>query len=256
MSSKVVTVIGCGPAGLLAAHAAERMGAQVRVIGPAIPSKMSGALYLHGPIEGLTLPTPECEVAFRKMGTAAGYAQKLYGDPDAATSWDRFPDGSLHPAWNAQRVYELLWERWEGRLHTRSIKAEDLPDLRKESDLVICTAPMPAMCLKPEEHAFRSRPIYITEQQSWDSLRELESWVVYDGTPGNMAARTSLLWGNLAVEYPFPREGAVLASKPTGHTCDCHTGPGWLACGRLGAWNKDVLLTDAYEEVRDAVRDL
>src|SRR3546814_7896241 len=53
-----VLILGCGPAGLIAAHAAKRMDADFIVMSKARKSFMNGAQYLHAPIPGVSLAEP------------------------------------------------------------------------------------------------------------------------------------------------------------------------------------------------------
>ena len=52
---RIVYVIGCGPAGLAAAHAARGMGREVVIFAPKKMSALRGPLLLQQPIPGITL---------------------------------------------------------------------------------------------------------------------------------------------------------------------------------------------------------
>src|SRR5262245_15995908 len=82
-----VVVLGCGPAGLLAAHAASLYGCDVRILSIRQPSIISGAQFLHEHIPGVTGDI-DGHVLFMKAGTAGGYAKKVYGNSRIPTSWD------------------------------------------------------------------------------------------------------------------------------------------------------------------------
>lgn len=104
-----IAILGCGPAGLLVAHAAKQRGHGYEIFSKKRPSVLGGAQYLHRHIEGLTPPKPEAMVEFRHLGTQAGYASKIYDDPTFRTSWDQFDEG-IHEVWNLRSAYERLWE--------------------------------------------------------------------------------------------------------------------------------------------------
>ncbi|HEY7420289.1 MAG TPA: hypothetical protein VH593_34240, partial [Ktedonobacteraceae bacterium] len=80
-------VLGCGPAGLLAAHACSLNGADVRIFSLKRPSYISGAQYLHQAIPGLS-GAPDGDIMITKVGTREGYAKKVYGNANKATSWE------------------------------------------------------------------------------------------------------------------------------------------------------------------------
>ena len=54
-----VAVLGCGPAGLIAAWAAEQAGADVQIYSKKVQSIIPGSQYLHGPIPGVSSPYAE-----------------------------------------------------------------------------------------------------------------------------------------------------------------------------------------------------
>src|SRR5678809_864059 len=53
-----VLILGCGPSGLIAAHAAYNRGADFIVVSKARKSFMNGAQYLHAPIPGVSIKEP------------------------------------------------------------------------------------------------------------------------------------------------------------------------------------------------------
>src|SRR4051794_36471109 len=106
-----VAVLGCGPAGLLSAHAAILGGCDVLVYSIKQKSPMNGAQYLHSPIPELTSQDPDAIIRYAKVGTRAGYATKVYGHPEAPCSWDKFEEGP-RPAWSLSDSYEELWSRY------------------------------------------------------------------------------------------------------------------------------------------------
>src|SRR5215470_19138644 len=98
-----VAVLGCGPAGLMAAYACTVEGLTPHIYSKPNKSIIIGAQYLHLPIPNITLPEPEVEIKYVKVGTPEGYARKVYGNEAAPTSWDRFSEG-LHKGWGLREA--------------------------------------------------------------------------------------------------------------------------------------------------------
>ena len=62
-----VAVLGCGPAGLFACHAAVRGGAEVDVYSQKKRSEIGGAQYLHQHVPDVTGTEPEAMITFAQM---------------------------------------------------------------------------------------------------------------------------------------------------------------------------------------------
>jgi hypothetical protein len=115
----VVGIFGCGPAGLFAAQAVQDMGHQPVIISKKIKSKIYGAQFLHKPIPGLVNPKPQGYIKTYRLGTAAGYAERVYGNGTELTSWDRVPVDPVK-AWDLREAYDRAWEKFEGQISLRS----------------------------------------------------------------------------------------------------------------------------------------
>src|SRR5262245_4664497 len=108
-----VAIFGCGPSGLIAAHAAATLGHDVAIFSRKKFSKTFGAMYLHEPIHRVSPRDPEMEIRIIKFGSRQGYAANVYGDPNAEVSWDKFHNGSS-PGWDLAEAYRKLWALYEG----------------------------------------------------------------------------------------------------------------------------------------------
>lgn len=214
-------------------------------------SPWGGAQYLHREIPGVTAPTPDGYVRFIKVGTGRGYAQKVYGRPDAKVSWDLFEEGIV-PAWSMGKVYDTLWDRWEKQVtdfRLSPAKAEAIVD---EYDKVFCSIPLPVIC-RDESHRFDRKDVVLVP----DEAVPVHNTVVYNGQPTENWYRSSSLFGVGWTEYaadagPPPITGArEMGFKPISNTCDCH--PSIVRIGRFGRWERDVLIHHAWEEVGDAL---
>lgn len=244
-----VAIIGTGPAGMLAAEAAQQAGAKVTLITDGKPSMITGAQYLHMAIPGLTAPEPDGFVRFKYIGTEEEYAQKLYGRPDAPTSWGRYT--GLVPAWSLKTAYDTLRKNYEDRMMITQVEAGDIMDLVIAYDLVVNSAPRRIFC--QHNHVFASAPLWV----STDSVDPIEpNSVVYLGDPAP-CCRMSNIWGQRSFEYSQPWHGANKTYKPNGHACTCHGNyTNYLPVGRYGAWDRDQLTSDAFLAVTDALHKL
>lgn len=244
-----VAILGCGPAGLMAAHAAEQLGAGDVII-YSVPSKseIHGAQYLHEYIPGLTEAKPDGEVTFIKHGTRDGYAEKVYGRKDAPCSWDHF-NGGNYPAWQMDKVYDKLWEKWYDVIIHQIIGPEDIPLLLDENDIVISSIPKPQLCIRGCE--FLHKSVWIAPYNSLPH-DAADNVVLYNGDPLDHWYRASRLFGHDSTESVNPMEGAKPGIKPLSNKCVCWSGE-IAKVGRFGRWEKGVLVHDAYKDTMEAL---
>lgn len=260
--SEIVAILGAGPAGLLAAHAVALAG-RLPVIFSApnsegrdlaelykpMRSKIGAATYLHAPIPDLTTGKPDDQIRFEKIGTAAGYAKKVYGDRLHETSWDRF-EGS-HPAWALQPVYDELWARYFEQITPINIDAPMVAEFVDSFPLVISTIPPSAYC-QEKAHEFPSRPIWVID-------RALESvppqTILYDGRVGAVGDRyrSSRVFGHESTEFAQEVPGAHPGIKVQSTNCDCF--PEVVRAGRWGEWKPGVLVHHAFQKVFNGMFD-
>jgi hypothetical protein len=251
-----VVVLGCGPAGLLAAHAASLQGADVEIYSVKQPSIISGAQYFHREIPGLT-GAPDGFVTYMKTGTRDGYAKKVYGYESHPVSWDLWEDASV-PAWSMHRIYMALWDMYYDGIIDYEIKsATDIYMLeRLGADVYISSIPAPKFC--EGNHHFIHVPMWITDGIEKD-IQVPDNTIIYNGHPGVPWYRASNLFGHESMEFPIkpfrkPGDGAIRGMKPTAHNCDCH--PNWMRVGRFGQWKRGVLVHNAFEEVTHAMQQV
>jgi hypothetical protein len=209
------------------------------------PSRIGGAQFLHRHIPYLNTMEPEALAEFRHMGTAAGYAKKVYGDPFAETSWEAYPTG-LVPIWSMQKAYDLLFRRYRSHMIKREIDIAALYRL-KENWIFSCI-PAPALCEDHPRCQFVRQDVWIV-----DAPAAQEHTVVYNGYDGFSWYRYSSLFGNAFYEYPMPRTGSFKISKPLRTTCPGPDRPGLYRLGRYGAWEKKALIHHAYEKTLEVI---
>jgi hypothetical protein len=248
-----VAILGAGPAGLMAAYAAQEAEVEVDIFSKREVSHIGGAQYLHQAIPGLTDDEPDGMINYVKVGTKEGYAKKVYGSEDAPTSWDTFLEGE-HPAWSLNKVYaqlvNMFWERVIGvELKYRS----EISRLCEDYDLVICTVPAKALCYD-NTHQFKVQPIKLAPLSALTA-----NTILYQGKDNVTWYRTSNLFGERWTEWSMeqaPRISNAMVDgvKPLTTTCRCHTDhKNFVRAGRFGQWTKAVLTSDAYVLACDVI---
>jgi hypothetical protein len=245
-----VAIIGCGPAGLLAAHAVVRAGHTPAIYSDkAVPSPVYGGVYLHTAIPGLHDPAkPDGQVLFRKLGTAEGYAAKVYGTTRANTSWEVLGAGP-HPAWALAPAYEALWGLYGAGVMVQAVDAGVAATMAATFPVVLSSAPLPRLCAYL--HNFPERPVwYLDRTPGWVGWNVM----VYNGHMDQPWFRASAVFGHRLTEYPMQVPGARVGRKVLPTDCTCH--PRIIRIGRWGEWRPGVLLHHAYEQARIAAGGL
>jgi hypothetical protein len=248
-----VAILGCGPAGLLCAWAVEQAGLDVDILSAKTKSKIPGSQHLHGPVQGLTSPYPEGTIQFVRLGSARGYAQKVYGDPDRETGWDNYLQ--VYPSWNVIKAYDRLWDHFYDRIIDTVITPEQLDEITGVYDTgaIISTLPAQAICYRPQVHMFNGKPYYIKTLPTPEADRHHEI-VVYNGLLTDPWYRWSILGGLCSIEStkPFADTGAevIVGSKAIDNDCDCWAGA-VHRCGRWAEWRHGVTMYKAYLKAQE-----
>jgi hypothetical protein len=261
-----VAVLGSGPSGMVAVHAAAMAGADnIVVYTKRRKSTMFGAQYLHAPIPGvndtthkyLAQPRP---VRYVLRGTPESYRLKVYGP-----TWD----GTVSPedlaefqmAWDIRLTYEwLLNEYSDAFLDDIDLYPFMVKSISESYDLVISTIPAPILCT--EGHTFRSTDIWAAgeapERGVFIPYQAPQDTVVCDGTEDVSWYRLSNIFDRQTVEWsktflgerrpPIP--GVSEVRKPLTHNCTCF--PRVVRVGRYGAWQKGILVHHVYHAVMAA----
>jgi len=271
---KRIAVLGCGPSGLLAAHAAKKLGQDVTVLSVKERSPILGGQYLHIEIPGIT--GEASNVTYIKIGDTRGYSQKVYGKPDVPCF--RFPAGE-YPAWSLTEAYGNLWDIWSDKIEHCCVGPDDVEQLCGEYDLVLSTIPRDILCYR-SEHPFERQLIRVAQGGTLINPH-VENVVLYSGRPRDSWYRTSNLFGHHTTEWSEasiesvdntelfdlfdmpPNEDEARQEiwlmggfKPLRHGCDCHDEHDnlvWL--GRFGQWSHGVLVSDAFEQAQQAIKE-
>lgn len=252
MTPTQVAVLGCGPAGLLAAHACLLSGHEPRIISIKEKSKMPGTQYLHEPIPALTCQEPDGVVNYIKRGTQQGYAQKVYGSADAHCSWPKFHEGE-HKIWHMGKMYEQLWENFEDSIQDYVVGSATVTNLIDTYPLVISSLPLPKICANPH-HSFKNQTIWVSSKDDVDTVMDLPlngNTIIYDGTSERHWYRASMIFGKVAIETTkasMADQGWSYGHKPIRTDCECHVTPvgRFFRVGRFGQWRKGVLSHSAF----------
>lgn len=246
-----VAILGCGPAGLLAAHACHINGVHFDIYSKMRKSTLFGAQYLHQGIDGIT--GDPVEVEYILNGDPVDYREKVYG-----LKWDGEVSPETlttnHMAWDIRAAYDKLWHRYQDRIHDCVIS----PDFQEwdglaEYDKVISTIPRTVWREGSDQFEF-STVWAVGDAPELGVTAPFgpaqDNVVLCDGTRDVSWYRLSKIYGHTTIEWPEgrrpPVEGIAAVFKPLTTT---HAGrEGWAYLGRYGKWEKGVLSTDAFNE--------
>lgn len=258
-----VLVFGCGPAGLLAAHAAAQVpGNELFIISRKAKSALHGCQYLHEPIPGLQHTMDFQMVDYQLVGTPEQYADKVYGKTRPPSVSPQLYVGE-RPAWNLRDAYEELWARYERYIYDGELRAANIGNILGDlqPDIVFSAVPAPVLCLAGELHTFSS-------VQCWavGDAPELGQSVPFSCAPFTVRCdatrdtgyyRVANVFGRTTIEWPGyrpkpPLEDVVRFMKPLATNCDCW--PDIVRLGRYGQWRKGVLAHHAYAEAHNRLQ--
>lgn len=260
---KPVAVLGCGPAGLLAAHAVGLSGQPMSVFSVKRQSVLGGAQFLNGPVPMITEPEADFQITYRTRGDALSYRHKVYGTDDPTTNPDfvsmsNVHDGQQVPAWDLRQAYDRLWSQFEHSINDEAVTPGWLEANASQFRTIVSTVPLPTLCrsMAGEDvgtrHSFTVQSIHVSQGDDAGAAKALDdNTVLYNGDLEQAWYRASKINGVPSVEYsdrgrlpPIPN--LVGLNKPIRTTCDCW--PDVLKVGRFGKWQKGVLTYDAFVE--------
>jgi hypothetical protein len=251
-----IAVIGAGPAGLLAAHAVERMGHEPVIYAPAKKSDVLKAQCLWGEIPGLNVEP--LRLLVRKLGEGTRYAKRLYGQETAETSWDAITPGA-HTVWPLDKVYDELWLRYGGEITDGFLTKPALSEVLHNYPVVFCTAPLNHLCYD-EGHTFVGISTSIDRHRvdphvppqmvmnGTEVFREEDDWFRQTVSRGELVTEFSNWSG-----FIFRGESGL---KPVKTDCNCWQNEKKVGSrprqlhrlGRFGKWSKGVQNHQAFDE--------
>lgn len=257
MSDKTVTILGSGPAGLLAALAAEQKGYKPTIISKGEASPIGGAQYLHSHVPGLTSGVDPQMITYVKVGDMDGYARKAYGEPGAQVSWDTFVTGE-YPAWSLEAAYGELWARYGNEVQAAELTPADIDKFLIPGEPVFSSIPLPFICKDRTAHGFKSQEVVFTEED----YVKVPNMIVYNGRESDSWYRAACLFGHCSAEYHatmVPEHVQKMhftdvhtGVKPVSNECNCYTKyANFHKIGRFGQWRRGILSDHAYHDVQD-----
>lgn len=245
-----IAILGCGPAGLFAAHAASRLGHDITILSKPRKSFMRGAQYLHRPIPYVS--SAPFQIDYRLVGSVDGYREKVYGDMSDVLVSPETLTGFAN-AWDIRAAYDGVWELYGDKVEFWEADQNDLSEIVHDFDIVINTIPRKALCRNPE-HEFRSQKVWVTDfvkpVGAFGTTVMADNLVVCSGDPGDWWYRQSRIHGWENTEFPHDRKPSTKqvweVEKPIDTDCTCWTTV--VHAGRYGAWKKGVLSDSAFYE--------
>ena len=254
-------MLGAGPAGLIAAHAATTAGCAVIIASKIRKSEMFGAQYLHAPIPGMTDVAP-VEVRYALDGTPDEYRAKVYGKTSRVPVSPETLEKD-HTAWDIRRTYDNLWLRYGPDINGITLEEGDteLEEMIKAlaPDHVFSTVPAQILC-RNDDHAFYAEKVWAIgdapEKGIFCPIAVEANTIQCNGTGDVSWYRASNVFGYSTAEWSGSRppiEGLSRVTKPIRTDCDCH--PGITRLGRYGKWTKGVLSHEAYEDTLYELND-
>lgn len=254
-----VAILGAGPSGLIAAHAASMLGHETKVFSQYRKSEMFGCQYLHTPIAGLVGENDGQDVSYQLTGTTSQYRDKVYGPAFRGRVSPEDLVGE-HRAWNLRSAYDKLWHKWQDNIMDTDVRDEVfMEELLGYCDQVISTVPMPVLCTG--RHQFVAQEVWAIgdapERGVRVPYRAPEFTVLCNGDkePGwyraaNVFGYGTLEWPALKANSKPPISGVALVKKPTWTDCTCHADiETFNRVGRYGAWKKGKLVSDVWQDV-------
>jgi len=247
-------VLGCGPAGLFAAHEFIRHGWSVSIFSKEVRrSEMFGAQYLHAPILGLDGDDDPFTIDYQLKGSAISYKDKVYWRP--RTDIEVSPESLVgtHPAWDIRRAYYDAWSRYGALVERRHIDDIAVKHLTETGSLIVSSIPAMNLCIDRAAHQFQSQSVWAVgdapERGVTCPVQVPMNTVVCNGEGNPSWYRASNIQGYKTCEWPMatkpPLNNVALVTKPVKSTCVCF--PSVVRVGRYGTWTKGVLAHTAAE---------
>lgn len=248
-----VVILGCGPAGLMAAHACALDDTGFVIYSQKRKSHITGAQFLHQPLPGINDQNrPDAQIAFNKVGTKEGYARKVYGQTDAPVSWEHFDIG-LVPAWSLGATYDALWSMYADQVQHLTVGPQMARQMLDSHKLVVSAIPAPALC-STTIHQFHQKSIWVKEGGYASNLPA--NSIIYSGDERDAWYRASNLFGQASTEFSHPVSNSWRGFKPLRNSCGCHNDhkTPLLRVGRFGRWERGVLSHDGFFAVQRALQ--
>jgi hypothetical protein len=252
-----VAVIGCGPAGLAAAHAAVGLGADVRVFAPRIKTTQRGPLLIQRAIPGINTSHPDGTVHQKVIGgSILDYRYKLYGDVNIGINGDILKP--YYHAWRHREAYDRLWALYQDLIVPVMVLPHVLASMHEEYDLVVSTANAAHMCREDhvgeQSHKFSYATVYVTNGPSYPG--QPDNTILFNAGLEYPWVRSSRVFGVGTTEWLAEKapDDAIRVDKPISTDCNCY--PHVLRTGRFGKFKNEVWIDTAYWETYEALESM
>lgn len=267
-----VGILGCGPAGLAAAHAAAIAGYEPVIFSRKVKSELYGSQYLHAPIPGMT-SQPPLTVQYRLSGgTYAAYQAKVYGQTIPLVSEEesefRQTGHTYRDAWDIRQTYDALWSTYSpciqdlefGAFRNTSWVLHGMGYMAK----VYSTIPRKLLCLYPYTHEFAHTEVWAAGEApdlgiffDWAKTPAgtfVPETIIFHAGSDVPWYKTHNVFNHRSIEWPGhldkPSEYRISrVQKPLWTNCDCW--PQITKLGRYGAWDRSQLVNHAFSRVAD-----
>lgn len=258
-------ILGCGPTGLLAAHACALNNWDFQVVSKKRKSFLFGSQYLHEPIPGVTDYDDCVRIWYHTKGSPEQYRIKCHGDAwDGEIAKEDFEEE--HFGWNIRAMYDKLWMKYGRDVADYEISG-DMAQVHaiakvERADLIISSLPRPLWSrhYSPPGEKF----IYSEGWAAGDApengtfvpfTTDNDNEIICDGTDDVAWTRLSRVFGYTSCEWPVrskpPIPGVSKIQRPLRYEPGLGHIPanGMMHIGRYGTWQKGVLTTDAFKDV-------
>jgi len=259
-------ILGAGPSGMMAAHAASHRGYHVTIWDrdPDKTRRNSGVYFLHG---DCFLALDAVDVQQRVLGSdgmssaelAAAYGDKVYGSAAKVSKVSVVGANSqtVIRGYNSGQAIARLWDLYGGQVETENIS--DMYEVKValgDYDVVISTIPLPVLF---PGLAVSSEQVWI----KWGQAPLDEAFVFYNVNPHAPWYRCSAIFGVFTMEYahgqvPTHTEGCQVGqvTKVIGRHGDPIVPERLILTGRYGAWDKSFLTHTVFSHVLQELRQL
>ncbi len=252
-----IAILGAGPSGMMAAHAASECGNYVDIF-DADPNKSkrnAGVFFLH---DSCNLPLTPTSIQQRLLGAegqsdesvASAYGHKVYGVPSVKSSVLQVRSHLWVMGFNSGEAINMLWDLYGNQVQNKAIQGlNDIGGLLREYDKVISTIPLHHIYSGLD---YESATLWVKSGQA----PEDESWILYNINENCDWYRCSAIWGTFTMEYgaghiPIRRDGYNYfeVTKVVGRRNIPAHSERLLFTGRYGAWDKTILTHTVYDRV-------
>lgn len=261
-------IFGTGPAGLAAAHAAFLSGYWVTLFSFGVKSELHGCQYLHAEMPELGVSLKSRTVRYQLRGTAAQYRDKVYGDLWAGKVSPQDLQGE-HQAWDIRAAYDWLWDVYVDKGTGRATVYEqavtpqwldtEMHRLTRNFDKIISTIPLQSICRMG--HDFLGNDIWAMgdalDRGQFCPVGAPDETIICNGEDAPAWYRVSRVFGQTTVEWPGARRPPIAETvrvvKPLFTNCNCW--PALTRMGRYGAWKKDELVHNVFDNTMELLKN-